>query len=226
MSEVKYYLIGGAVRDRIMEVKCKDFDYTVIAPSYEIMKQDILDRGMEIFLETPQYFTIRARNGKEVSDYVLARKDGQYYDGRKPENVIPGTLLDDQMRRDFTINSIAMDENGDYIDPFGGIRDIKNKVIRAVGDPIDRINEDHLRMLRALRFKITKGFDFDGDLYQAIYNHQTLIGKIDPNRVRDEITKMFRYNTIETLNILGHFVTMRNIIFSTDIWLKPTNEER
>src|SRR5579859_2576372 len=145
-----FYLVGGYVRDKILGIPSKDLDYSVEAASYEEMRQSIIDRGGTILLETPNFFTIRARIGKEVSDYVLCRKDGAYSDSRHPDSVEHGTLHDDLARRDFTMNAIAIDSDGNYIDPFNGISDIKNKLIRCVGNAQDRFDEDALRMLRAI----------------------------------------------------------------------------
>src|SRR5688572_15396559 len=116
---VKAYEVGGDVGDRLMGLKNpKDLNYTVEAESYDEMVAWIKTQGT-IFVEQPQYWTVRAHlSGKRPADYVLARKDGQYSDGRRPDSVKPGTLLDDLKRRDFTMNAIAIGESGEYIDPF------------------------------------------------------------------------------------------------------------
>ncbi len=102
---VKIYLVGGSIRDQLLGLKSKDLDYAVEAGSYEEMRDYIKENG-KIFLETPEYLTIRAhlKNG-EPADFVLCRKDGEYSDGRRPDKVTPGTLYDDLARRDFTVNA-------------------------------------------------------------------------------------------------------------------------
>lgn len=229
MSDIKIYQVGGSVRDEILGVKSKDIDYSVEASSFEEMRNYIVLSGGEIFLETPEYVTIRARFGRETADYVLCRKDGEYSDGRRPDYVEPGTLYDDLARRDFTMNAIAKDSNGNYLDPFVGIQDIQNKIIRCVGDPYRRISEDWLRMLRAVRFAITKNFRIDDSIlkiYEDNYATSMLAKTVSEERIREEITKMFKYSTIDSLMFFEEYPKMRYACFGGNIWLKPTVEEK
>src|SRR4051812_9903063 len=113
MADAKIYLVGGAVRDKIMNITPKDLDYSIECESFDAMRQYIIDRGGTIFLETPQYFTIRAKVPElGAADFVLCRRDGMYKDNRRPETVEVGTIFDDLARRDFTMNAIAIDEQG------------------------------------------------------------------------------------------------------------------
>jgi tRNA nucleotidyltransferase (CCA-adding enzyme) len=222
---VKIYKVGGCVRDKILGVVSKDIDFSVEASSYEEMKAYILGRG-KIFVEKPEYLTIRAMINGEAADFVLARKDGAYHDGRRPDAVELGTLNDDLARRDFTMNAIAEDENGNFIDPFNGIADIKAKVIRCVGNAEDRLKEDALRMLRAIRFVITKDFMMHNDIAQFIFHNADLLKNVSEDRIRDELTKCFAANTLHTIVYLSTFGNLQNYIFkSTKIWLKPTSSE-
>lgn len=231
---IKVYLVGGAVRDKMMGIeKPKDLDYSVEAPSYDAMR-DYIIRGAngDIFLETPQYYTIRARVPKlGAADFVLCRKDGFYSDGRRPDSVEPGTILDDLGRRDFTVNAMAIDVgNNKLIDPFGGQGDLKNRIINTVGKPMDRFNEDALRMLRALRFSITKDFSISPAV-QAALGNQHLIDKlkyaVSADRKREEIARMFAHDTIKSLKLLHAFDGIRDAVFEEGtIWLKPTMEIR
>ena len=108
-------------------------------------------------MEQPEYLTIRAKvPGIGPADFVLCRKDGSYRDGRHPESVAVGTLHDDLARRDFTMNAIAKDEDGKIIDPFGGIGAIEIGIIECVGQARMRMEEAQLRLLRAIRFAVTK----------------------------------------------------------------------
>lgn len=228
MTMIKVFKVGGYVRDQIMGLYSKDIDYAVEAPSFDIMRQYIIDNGGQIFLETPQYFTIRCKINKEVADYVLCRKDGKYSDSRRPDEVIIGDIYDDLSRRDFTMNAIAIDENGNYIDPYGGIDDIKNRIIRCVGNSYDRFDEDALRILRAVRFAITKYMAIHEDIWACFMDEKLLmkLEKVSDDRVREELYKMFSCDTIKTLNMLEslpyHF---KEILFQNfNIWLKPTSE--
>lgn len=223
---VKIYKVGGCVRDKILGMRSKDIDFSVEASSYDEMRSYIAERGT-IFLETPEYLTIRAKIGKEAADFVLARKDGAYHDGRRPDTVEMGTLYDDLARRDFTMNAIAEDENGNFIDPFNGIADIKAKVIRCVGNAEDRLKEDALRMLRAIRFVITKDFMMHDDIAKFIFRNGDLLNNVSEDRIRDELTKCFAANTLHTIVYLSTFGNLQNYIFKeTNIWLKPTSEAK
>ena len=230
MTKIKYWRVGGCVRDAILGVRSKDIDYAVEAPSYEAMVQDIKDKGGLIFLETPKYLTVRAKMNGEASDYVLCRKDGAYYDNRHPESVEPGTILDDLSRRDFTMNAIAQDsDTGWYYDPFHGLDDINNKLIRCVGKTEDRFNEDALRMLRALRFSITKGFSLHDDIVDCLEYDVKLvdkIGTISTDRVREELRKCFAFDTKRTILLLNHYFMLSPAIFNNhNIWLEPTSKD-
>lgn len=219
---MKMYQVGGAVRDELLGVKSKDIDFTVVLEPHDfgmgarldpftVMKFNLVQMGFEIFLETPEFLTIRARfprghkNAGLTADFVLARKESDYTDGRRPDHVEPGTLIDDLARRDFTMNAIAKDQNGELIDPFGGIGAIRNRIIRAVGNPYDRIREDKLRLMRALRFSITKGFAIDKELFEAIKFYGPDIVDVSAERVREELTKMLNHNMVRTFYVLDAF---------------------
>ncbi len=226
---VNIYSVGGAVRDELLGVKSKDLDYAVEAGSFQEMKDYVISLGGEIFLETPEYVTIRARIGRETSDYVLCRKDGAYSDGRRPDSVEIGTIYDDLARRDFTINAIARKRDGGYIDPFNGIKDIEDRVIRCVGKTEDRISEDWLRMLRAIRFSITKEMRLSKEIertFRDTYATKKLAETVSEERIREELYKMFKADTRETLIFFSSYPKMAYACFTGNIWLKPTTEEK
>jgi tRNA nucleotidyltransferase/poly(A) polymerase len=238
VSGVKTYLVGGAVREivRGFPEKVKDWDFAVVAESYLHMKKWLEEQGFVIFVETPQYFTIRARSPRDAYtfagidmtgktfDFTLCRKEGDYSDGRRPDKVEVGTLEEDLSRRDFTINAMALDASGSLIDPFDGQVDITRRLIRCVGGT-ERLEEDSLRMLRAIRFSVQLGFDLGDSVWTFLWNHKhaDLLANVDENRIRDELTKCFKVDTVKTLNLLDEFRFIRKYIFeSTDIWLLPT----
>jgi len=242
MTNVHLYLVGGAVRDHIMGRLSHDFDFSVEAESYEAMKDWLLKNDFEIFLETPQYLTIRARRklpwsfadfnlSGQTFDFVLCRKDGAYSDGRRPDSVEMGTIYDDLARRDFTMNAIAIDEKGNILDPHGGVKDIEKRIIRCVGST-DRLEEDPLRMLRAFRFAITLDFILDEDVFYFITQQvplsiHNLMQKVAQDRIRDELTKAMAFDTFATIQALSNFPEMSNYIFNeTDLWLLPTSKGR
>lgn len=237
------YLVGGAVRDYVMKkVNPKDFDFAIEAKSYDQMKHWLLAQGFEPFLESPEHLTIRARATKKFSfyefdltgytyDFVLCRKDGPYSDGRHPDYVEVGTIYDDLARRDFTMNAIAITEHGLWLDPHDGIWDIKRKLIRCVGGT-ERLEEDGLRVLRALRFKVQLGFDLAKSVDEFLWEDgDDVISRVKPDRVRDELTKMFTMNTMATLEVLvDDYPHIARTLFGEgsegNLWLEPTSKKR
>lgn len=227
---VKAYIVGGYVRDQIMNLPSKDVDYSVEGvASFDEMREWIVAQGGTIFVETPEHLTIRANIGGKTYDYVMCRRDGGYSDGRRPDVVYPGTLLDDLSRRDFTMNALAIDpDTGDVIDYFGGIADIENKIIRCVGYPSVRFNEDALRILRAARFSITKGMRVDPTIetyFDDFYAIQRMIDVISSERIEGEIDRMFRFDTPATIKFFAQYPKM-TAIFGDRIWLMPTSRKR
>lgn len=228
---VQLYKVGGCVRDAFLGVRSKDIDYAVEAESFNAMRDYIMQSGGKIFLENPQYLTIRAQMGTEAADYVLCRKDGAYSDSRRPDEVVTGTIDDDLARRDFTMNAIARKvTHSKYEDPFydphDGITDIERRVIRCVGDPFDRLNEDPLRILRAIRFSITKDFGIHHDTKAAMFVLQDkVVPTVSMDRIRDELTKCFIFDTVRTIDELACFKSLRDAIFANGMWLMPTQRK-
>jgi len=250
------YEVGGCVRDEILDVPTKDIDFTVVLEDkdffpnaldqrsgslnpFGIMVTNLKDRGFKVFLETPEYLTVRAKfpkgdkYGHLTADFVLARKEGEYADGRRPDMVTPGTLMDDLARRDFTMNAIAkeVDERGyvHYIDPFDGEKDIADKVIRAVGDPYDRLTEDALRAVRAMRFSVTKGFVIEASLERAMENWNVVDAvkdNISDERIAVEVQKMFRFDTIKSLNVLSKYPRLTEAMFAGKVNLDATLRQK
>jgi len=228
---IKIYQVGGSVRDQILGIKSKDIDFAVEAPSWEEMKEYIRKYN-EIYLINDEYFTIRALHPKMGAvDYVYCRIDGPYTDGRRPDYVNSGTILDDLARRDFTVNAIAIDEQGNYIDPHNGLIDIDNKQLRTVGDLNKRFNEDSLRIIRALRFWITKDLIPVKEIFnQVFFESSYWIPKLESTskeRIREELYKCFNYNTVKTLKTL-HKIDHEysEFFFDSGLWLMPTFKEK
>ncbi len=216
MNDVKLYMVGGAVRDKFLGVQSKDIDFAVEAPSYEVMRNHILKNGT-IYLEKPEYFTIRGKLNGTDADFVLCRKEHGYSDGRRPDSVTVGDIYDDLSRRDFTMNAIAIDEDGNTIDPYNGYADLQNELIRCVGNPEDRFNEDSLRLLRAIRFAITKGFDLHNSIVHCLHNGNIVdkLRNVSAERIREEMNKCFKADTPRTLRMLNEFTYVQEVIFCT-----------
>lgn len=206
------FLVGGFVRDQLLGVPSKDVDFAVEAPSFDAMVDGLVGEGFEVFLSSPEYFTARARfpegttgeYEKLTADFVLCRKDGAYSDGRRPDSVEPGTLFDDLARRDFTVNAMARAEDGSLVDPFSGQEDLAARVLRCVGSADERIAEDYLRALRAVRFSITKGFGFEPRLLEILATREVAEGlsEVSVERRREELFKAFSFDTVKTFRLL------------------------
>jgi tRNA nucleotidyltransferase (CCA-adding enzyme) len=226
---INIWTVGGCVRDEIMGVKPNDIDFSVEADSFEEMVAYIESIG-KIFLSTPDYGTVRARVGKETNDYVFCRKEGPYSDGRHPDWTVAGTIWDDLYRRDFTMNAIAKSVNGDIYDPFYGIQDIQNRIIRSVGDAHDKIWMDAIRLMRAARFSITKGFSIQSEIRDMFYDTSIInrmVETVSADRIRGEAGKMFAYDTIASIQFFAEYPKMSQAVFgSGERWLKVTNEQR
>lgn len=226
---IKLYKVGGCIRDQILGVKSKDIDYSVEAPSYEAMRDYIAANG-KIFLESPQYLTIRAKVNGDDADFVLCRKDGEYTDGRRPDTVVIGDIYDDLSRRDFTMNAIAFDvETQEYIDPHNGMEHIERRIIKCVGYAKDRFTEDSLRILRAIRFHITKGFEFDPFIRDALKDKDIVNGLVNVSweRIRDEVNKCFASDTWYTMVLMEEFPLIRDAVFlNNKMWLEATFKSR
>lgn len=225
---VKLYKVGGCVRDKIMGVRAKDIDIACEAKSFDEMRDYVLSTGGKIFVEKPEYNTIRAHLNGEDADFVLCRRDGTYSDGRRPDSVEIGTIYDDLARRDFTMNAIAQDmETGQLIDPFGGQEDIKLKRIKCVGNTYARFGEDSLRMLRAIRFGITKGMFLSWTIEEFLkspYNAELLLN-VSQERIREELNKCFAHDTGLTLQVLEVFPHVREVLFSRGLKLTATMKQ-
>jgi len=183
------YVVGGAVRDLIMEREVLDWDLTTSALPEESLA--ILEkRGA--FLEN-EFGTVMIPDEKlGIIDVTTFRGDEEYKDGRKPSKLEwKGSLREDLARRDFTINAMALRVRGtDLTDLFGGKKDLENKVIRAVGKAEERFEEDGLRMMRAIRLGATLGFTIETETLKAIKKSQKVIEKISWERIRDELMKI------------------------------------
>lgn len=207
--DIKLYEVGGHVRDRLLGIDSKDIDYAVEAPDYTAFRDYVYANSKKVFLEKPEYFTIRALTDAGAVDFVMCRKDGHYSDNRRPDEVQPGTIYDDLARRDFTINAIAYDlQTQTYLDPYNGQSDLKDRVICCVGN-VERLAEDPLRILRALRFAITKQFWLEQSIVNVLtnrnstYDWPSLMSNVSKERRREELKRCFDFNTIDTLQHLS-----------------------
>ena len=182
------YIVGGAVRDIIMGRPTNDWDFTTNATPQEILK--ILPGG----LYNNQFGTVFTENPDDPArphEITTFRKEEGYADFRHPEKITWGKSLEEDLsRRDFTINSLALDNDFRVINLYKGQEDITNKLIRAVGDPNERFGEDALRMMRAVRIGAELGFLIEDKTFEAIKKNAPLINKIAKERVKEELFKI------------------------------------
>ncbi|MCR4695580.1 MAG: CCA tRNA nucleotidyltransferase [Pseudobutyrivibrio sp.] len=180
------YAVGGCVRDCILGKIPNDWDITTSAKPEEV--KSLFERTFDTGIEHGTVTVLLSGVGYEVTTY---RVDGKYNDGRHPESVtFTASLEEDLKRRDFTINAMAYNDSRGLVDLFGGQQDLDNKVIRAVGNPHSRFEEDALRMLRALRFSAQLGFDIEDTTRQAIRDLAPSLSKISAERIQVELVKL------------------------------------
>lgn len=184
------YAVGGCVRDILLGKNPKDWDVTTKAKPEEI--KNVFPKT---FYEN-KFYTVTVQTGsaeKELKEIEVTtyRSEGKYEDKRHPSDIKPAkTLEEDLKRRDFTINAIALDKEGHVTDPFEGRQDLDKKIIRAVGDPEERFEEDALRMIRAVRFSATLSFAIEEKTKKAIEKHAGLLRAISKERIRDEFMRI------------------------------------
>ena len=222
METFQFFEVGGCVRDSLLGLSSKDVDFSVVAQpglfpdaasAFTSLEAHLSEQGFKVFESRPEFLTIRAqvaaghplRARTNVADFVLARKDGPYGDGRRPDWVAPGSLEDDIFRRDFTVNGLARDVEGNVVDLVEGVQDLEDNVLRFIGNPKDRVAEDGLRVMRGFRFYITKGFDIEANTWETLLSEfgAEMLSKVSVERTREELVKMFRANTLHSVRLLG-----------------------
>jgi tRNA nucleotidyltransferase (CCA-adding enzyme) len=191
------YLVGGSSRDILLSKKTHDVDIATDAKPEKVIA---------IFnLKKVDPFTFKFGNVKTIIneievDITTLRQESSYTDSRHPEKIAfvkdPKT---DSLRRDFTINAIYIDKDGVILDFHNGQQDLKDKVIRMIGDPIARVKEDPVRILRALRFALTLNMTIEESLLTTIKDNQNLLTQVSDFRIKDELTKMLKSKSKENV---------------------------
>jgi tRNA nucleotidyltransferase/poly(A) polymerase len=208
----KAYLVGGAVRDMFMNKEASDWDVATDATPEQVVSafKKVIPTGIAHGTVTVHFM------GEEIEVTTFRIEQG-YSDGRHPDKVsYASDIEEDLSRRDFTMNAIAVSlKDGSIVDPFNGKADIKNKVIRSVGNPLERFNEDGLRPIRAIRFASQLGFEIETNTLQAISNENVLqkTSTISIERFRDELVKLLKspkpsvgLKLLESTNIMKLFL--------------------
>ncbi|KRK80571.1 CCA tRNA nucleotidyltransferase [Companilactobacillus nodensis] len=180
------YFVGGSVRDHILGLPIHDVDIATSAYPEEI--KTIFKRTVDTGI---QHGTVTVLVGDDSYEITTFRTESGYQDFRRPDQVtFVRSLEDDLKRRDFTINALAVDRNGDVIDKFDGLGDLDKRVIRAVGKAEERFHEDALRMMRAVRFQSQLDFTIEEETAVAIKDNSYLLEKIAIERIREEFIKL------------------------------------
>jgi len=239
------YKVGGCVRDEILGIDSKDIDFTFVLDrldqsvesGFQQMTEWMEAEGYQIFLSTPDCFTIRAKFPKGdpheglVADFVLARKEVGYVPDTRQPILELGTLEDDLVRRDFTLNAMAVDYDGNLIDLFGGKKDLAEGILRTPLPASQTMMEDPLRFLRGMRFGITKDFVFHPDILDAMKQPdilEKLEKVVSAERIREEVFKMMKHDTVLTLELFREteewLPGFTALVFGRGLWLKPTFE--
>lgn len=188
------YVVGGFTRDILLNRTSKDIDFVCIGSGIRLAQEVAKELGPDVHVAIYKNFgTAQVRHDELDLEFVGARKESYRSDSRKPI-VEDGTLADDQRRRDFTINAMAISLNektfGELIDPFGGQEDIRKKTIRTPLDPVITFSDDPLRMMRAVRFASQLGYDIEPDTFEALTTQAPRLKIVSQERVTDELNKI------------------------------------
>jgi poly(A) polymerase len=204
------YFAGGCVRDRLMGLPPKDYDVATSATPEQVLQ--LFPRSQKVGLA---FGVVLVRRQGQQIEVATFRADGDYSDGRRPDSVRFTTAEEDARRRDFTCNGLFFDPLTETLHDFvGGERDIQARILRAIGNPAHRFAEDHLRMLRALRFAARLGFTIEAETRQAIDTLQSNILTISRERIGEEIRMMLEHPArVAAMELLAGFPAMFNGVF-------------
>ena len=189
------YIVGGCVRDAVLNKEPDDWDITTSAKPKEV--KALFNRTIDTGIA---HGTVTVMFGKEGYEVTTYRVDGKYEDHRRPNSVtFTSNLIEDMKRRDFTINAMAYNDDEGIVDHFHGVEDLDAHVIRCVGEPSDRFDEDALRILRALRFSAQLDFEIDDRTKEAIRDRAKYLKDISAERIAVELTKLLMSDHPERL---------------------------
>jgi len=182
------YFVGGCVRDILLGLAPEDYDISTSCRPKEVLK--IFPNSDRIGI---RYGVIGIKSGQGYKFQIATfRRDDTQSDGRRPKRIFFSDLTGDSARRDFTINAIYLDPiNQELADPQHGVSDLEQRVLRIIGNPIRRLREDYLRILRAIRFASRFNLEIEKKSFEAIKKATPLVGKISPDRILDELTRTF-----------------------------------
>ena len=201
------YIVGGSVRDALMGLEPHDWDITTSALPDEV--KEIFDHTVDTGIKHGTVTVVINKTNYEITTY---RIEGKYEDCRHPSTVsFTRDLHEDLLRRDFTVNAIAYHPKEGCVDIFGGIKDIQSKILRGVGEPKERFQEDALRMLRAVRFSTQLGFAIEDKTLCALKENGKLLKNISSERIREEMSRILCGKHIEKASLLWNSSLLEQI---------------
>ena len=207
-SGYESYLVGGAVRDLLLGSTPADFDLASSATPAQMLE---VFAGFKTLPTGVAHGTVTVIHSGRPVEITTYRVDGVYSDSRRPDNVLfSGSLEEDVRRRDFTINALAMDRYGQVIDYVGGQEDLSNRIIRCVGDPNLRMQEDALRILRALRFSAVLGFPIEEKTRRSLFRYKKLLVRVSAERIWTELSGMICGNWAD--RVLSHYINILGVV--------------
>lgn len=196
MNELFYngyscYVVGGAVRDTILEKEVNDYDLTTNA------KPDEMEKVFKAYITIPtglKHGTLTVLSNNNQVEVTTYRIDSEYEDHRHPASVtFTDNIKEDILRRDFTINGLAYNDKDGLLDFFDGVSDLNNRIVRCIGNPEERFEEDALRILRAIRFSIQLNFNIEDNTKKALFDKKDLLEFVSKERIREELLKILSY---------------------------------
>lgn len=204
------FVVGGCVRDYFLNKNFGDIDITTSALPLET-EEVLISNNIKVIETGIQHGTVTAVVENENFEITTYRADGNYKDNRHPENVnFVSNIKEDLSRRDFTINAMAYNHDKGIIDLFGGYEDIKRRIIKTVGNPDERFKEDALRIMRAIRFSSTLGFEIEENTKKAIFKNKELLKNISKERLFTELIKLLMGDNV--YNVLMEFKDVLAVI--------------
>ena len=199
------YAVGGCVRDWLLGLTPHDYDLCTDATPEQMQR---IFSGYQLVLAGEKHGTVGVVCGREVVEITTFRTEGDYKDNRHPDSVrFVSRVEEDLARRDFTVNAMAWSPSRGLVDPFGGARDLKNRQLRAVGDPENRFREDSLRILRGVRFSLRFRLMPDEDTLDAMLTLAPLMDNLARERVMDELTRLLLLASAEDLLFYAPIIT-------------------
>lgn len=213
------YIVGGSVRDILMNKEPVDWDIATLAEPHEVVS---VFPDKKVLKTGEKFGTVTIVENEDIVEVTTFRSEGNYTDGRHPDRVrFEKNIEADLSRRDFTINAIAYNVESGFIDPYGGVVDIRNKILKAVGDPKERFSEDHLRMMRAVRFYAVLSFQLELNTRNAIKDLAENIKKVSPERVSAELSQiLMSENPAKGVKMLLDTTLLKHLMPETHIVLE------